>query len=802
MISKADATIVVTGYSVTYDGTAHTAIGTATGIGGVPLAGLDVSGTTHTNAGTYSGDTWSFTDSTGNYNDASGTFTDVISKANATVVVTGYSVTYDGTAHSATGSATGIGGATLTGLDLSGTTHTNAGTYSGDVWSFTDSTGNYNDASGTVNDAIAKADASIDVTHYNVTYDGLAHTATGTATGIGGATLTGLDLSGTTHTSAGTYTDPWTFTDVTGNYNNDSGTVNDAIAKADATVVVTSYSVTYDGTAHSATGSATGIGGATLTGLDLSGTAHTNAGTYNGDAWTFTNPNYNTQSGTVNDAIAKANATIAVTPYSSTYNGTAQTATGTATGVGGVSLTGLVLTGTTHSNAGTYTGDAWTFANANYNDQSGTVNDTIARANVTIAVTPYSVTYDGNAHTATGSAKGALGESLSGLKLSDTTHTNVGNYTSDAWTFTDSTGNYNNASGTIHDVIAKAGPAPTVTVASATVPSAYGQLVTFVANMSTVPTGGIPTGQVNFFIDSALAGTVNVVNGSASFSTSTLTVGSHQINMNYLGDASFQPSQAATVQQTVNAASTTSVLFVQPTANHRSVILNVTVSPVAPGGGVPTGLVNLTMNNRSFRKVTLTNGLARVTVANGTALGKRFKGSFQSNTSSYGNSVSNAVLITRQILRSGTAAAGAVTAHRRGNTPGVESCDGRVGQSNGRGDHNLDNRDRAAEPVRVALEPDQDAKGSVGGDPTRARRGSQEPRRAGYGSANCLTEQMTSKQKKSVASGGSMPGTTSRIHMSISSVSARKLGVLRRDFFHVGLDARFNAPRGPGQRAK
>jgi len=58
-------------------------------------------------------------------------------------------------------------------------------------------------------------------------------------------------------------------------------------------------------------------------------------------------------------------------------------------------------------------------------------------------------------------------------------------------------------------------------------------------------------------------------------------------------------------------------------------------------------------------------------VANGTALGKRFKGSFQSNTSNYGNSVSNTVLITREILRSGTAA-GAVTAHSAG-TPMASS---------------------------------------------------------------------------------------------------------------------------------
>jgi hypothetical protein len=82
----------------------------------------------------------------------------------------------------------------------------------------------------------------------------------------------------------------------------------------------------------------------------------------------------------------------------------------------------------------------------------------IAKANPTISVTPYSVTYDGNLHTATGTATGVNSESLGGLDLSGTTHTNAGNYPSDAWTFTDVTGNYNDTSGIVSDSIAKVTP--------------------------------------------------------------------------------------------------------------------------------------------------------------------------------------------------------------------------------------------------------------------------------------------------------------------------------------------------------
>ena len=134
-------------------------------------------------------------------------------------MVTPYDVTYDAAAHTATGTATGVSGELLAGLDLSGTTHTAAGTTS-DPWTFTDVTGNYANANSTVTDNIGKATAVFAVTPYDVTYDGAAHTATGTATGVSGEPLAGLDLSGTTHTAAGTTTDPWTFTDVTGNYDN------------------------------------------------------------------------------------------------------------------------------------------------------------------------------------------------------------------------------------------------------------------------------------------------------------------------------------------------------------------------------------------------------------------------------------------------------------------------------------------------------------------------------------------------------------------------------------------------------
>jgi hypothetical protein len=189
---------------------------------------------------------WSFAGN-GNYNAQSGSVAVTINKANATINVTGYSATYDGAAHTAAGSATGVNGESLAGLDLTGTTHTNAGSYS-DAWAFTDVTGNYNNATGSVSDSIAKAEANVAVNGYTGTYDGNAHGATGSATGVNSEDLIGLLNLGASFTNVPGGTANWTFAG-NGNYNPQSGSVAITINKANATINVTGYSVTYDGAA-------------------------------------------------------------------------------------------------------------------------------------------------------------------------------------------------------------------------------------------------------------------------------------------------------------------------------------------------------------------------------------------------------------------------------------------------------------------------------------------------------------------------------------------------------------------------
>ena len=183
----------------------------------------------------------------------------------------------------------GSGVATLLNASLAGI---NANTYPTGVGASFAGDATFIASNATNSLTVNKADATIVVTPYNVTYDGNPHTATGTATGVNSESLSGLDLSGTTHTNAGNYPgDPWTFTDVTGNYNNASGTVDDVINQASSTTtVVCPASVVYTGSPLTpCTANATGAGGLNVS-LTVTYTNNTNPGvatasaSYPGDA--------------------------------------------------------------------------------------------------------------------------------------------------------------------------------------------------------------------------------------------------------------------------------------------------------------------------------------------------------------------------------------------------------------------------------------------------------------------------------------------------------------------------------------
>lgn len=437
-------------YTITYDGLEHAATGICLGAAGETLEGLDLSQTIHSDASVYT-DTWSFTDLTGNYADQAGTVVDTINKTDAVCTVTPYDVPYDGDSHTATGSCIGVLDEELTSLDLSGTTHTNAGVYT-DSWTFSNT--NYNDQAGTVDDNISVVDAICSVAGWAGQYDGNAHGASGACLGVDGLPLEGLDL-GETFTNVPGGTASWLFSDPNGNYNTDSGNVDILISKAAPNCAIVGWTGTYDGNAHGATGDCLGVDGLPLEGLDLGNTFTDVPG--GSVTWTFTDVtgNYNDLSDSVDIVIGKANASCPIEGWTGPYDGETHGASGACLGVDGLPLEGLDL-GNSFTDVPGGTAN-WTFTDVtgNYNDLSDSVEISISKVNPTCQIDFYSVEFDKQAHTATGSCDGVKDEPLTGLDLSGTTHTEVGSYIGDPWNFTDSTGNYNDMTGTVDDEITK-----------------------------------------------------------------------------------------------------------------------------------------------------------------------------------------------------------------------------------------------------------------------------------------------------------------------------------------------------------
>ncbi len=171
-------------------------------------------------------------------------------KTDTTLSITNSPVTYTGFPQSAT--VTGSVGGVVSDIKYNGssTVPTNAGTYAVTADFVPTDTDNYNSLSDASagNFVINKANAVISVTSYSVAYDGVSHTAAGTATGVIGEDLSaGLNLSGTTHTNTGIYNgDAWSFAGGT-NYNDENSTVDDSISKADLTVTAVTDTKVYDG---------------------------------------------------------------------------------------------------------------------------------------------------------------------------------------------------------------------------------------------------------------------------------------------------------------------------------------------------------------------------------------------------------------------------------------------------------------------------------------------------------------------------------------------------------------------------
>jgi hypothetical protein len=95
----------------------------------------------------------------------------------------------------------------------------------------------------------------------------------------------------------------------------------------------------------------------------------------------------------------------------------------------------------------------------------------------------------------------------------------------------------------------------TIAIGSSPNPSSSGQSVTFTAVVSP-STSGVPTGSVVFSDNGSQSVSVALdATGSASFSISSLTMGTRSITWSYSGDGNFTPSTSATLSQIIGSSS-------------------------------------------------------------------------------------------------------------------------------------------------------------------------------------------------------------------------------------------------------
>lgn len=148
-------------------------------------------------------------------------------------------------------------------------------------------------------------------------------------------------------------------------------------------------------------------------------------------------------------------------------------------------------------------------------------------------------------------------------------------------------------------------------------PSVFGQSVTFTATVNVIaPGSGKPTGDVQFFDGATLLSTQSMKGNKAQFTTSTLGVGIHSITARYVGNADFELSISPVLNQTVNRAATrTTVTGPTSSVVGQPVTFTATVTPLAPGSGMPTGMVQFRINgaNAPGGLKTLVNGQATYT---------------------------------------------------------------------------------------------------------------------------------------------------------------------------------------------
>ncbi len=149
----------------------------------------------------------------------------------------------------------------------------------------------------------------------------------------------------------------------------------------------------------------------------------------------------------------------------------------------------------------------------------------------------------------------------------------------------------------------------TTTLSSSPNPSTDGQAVTFTAVVGAAPDGET----VSFMKGKTVLGTGTLSGGSASFTTSTLKVGTNAIKAVYAGDSTFAGSKSKAVSQVVGKATTTTTLASSPNPSNFGQSVTFTASVTPQFSGTPTGTVTFNNGSTKLGTAPLSGGVASYT---------------------------------------------------------------------------------------------------------------------------------------------------------------------------------------------
>ncbi|MFB6437043.1 Ig-like domain repeat protein [Streptomyces sp. NPDC056411] len=186
--------------------------------------------------------------------------------------------------------------------------------------------------------------------------------------------------------------------------------------------------------------------------------------------------------------------------------------------------------------------------------------------------------------------------------------------------------NFNPSAGADSQVVTKA--VSMTTVSTTPSPSVTGQSVTFSASVDGVPSSSVtPTGTVTFdFGDGTAPVSVPLTDGAAgtSHAYTNAAQSPYAVTVTYSGDTNFTDSSGSSLHSVEQAATVTTV-SAAPDPSVTGEAVTVTVTPVAPGAGIPTGEATFDFGDGSpVLTARLVGGSATVTHAYTSASGSPY----------------------------------------------------------------------------------------------------------------------------------------------------------------------------------